>query len=342
MQGQVSNLESEAQKRFKKDLAGINNQYIQANQYGSPQHMKSAESRAREISKATLEQRSKMLQDAMKSELSLGHQQQQANLKQTGLLGDQAQREYEDMLNKIRSTNNLGAIKFGNEQAENEDLYKNFQNEAAWEWPHLKGAIVKEARQGALGDVFKGLENRNVSLDQLAGLNTKYSESQKEAQAARRDLQTRDSTIADLQKQLGIFQTQQQKQQAQAAEAAKAAEEKAAKAQRLTILRTPKKQQAQPAGRSEALNVPFNPQSVFNNMTPIEQHAYRNYPTEAEFAAQQSAFTKSHFAGPNAGYMNRGDFPYRVPPTQLKAFWAGDPSSLQKNGYRFVNGQWVK
>lgn len=356
MQGQVSNLESEAQKRLKKDLAGINNQYIQANQYGSPQHMKSAENRAREISKATLEQRSKMLQDTMKSELSLGHQQQQANLEQTGLLGNQAQREYEEMLNKIRSTNNLGATKFGNEQAENEDLYKNFQNEAAWEWPHLKGTIAKEARQGALGDVFRGLENRNISLDQVAGLNTNYSESQREAQAARENLQTRDSTIKDLQRQLGVFQTQQQAQasagQKRAQKQAQAAEDmrlsKAAQAaadQKRTQQAAEAKRLAQMRGvtpRGEALNTTFNPQDVFNKMSPIEQHAYKNYPTDAEYATRQSDFTKAHFAGPNAGYMNRGDFPYRVSPDKRKAFWSGDQNWLRQNGYKFANGQWIK
>jgi hypothetical protein len=213
MQGQVSNLESAAEKRFKRDLAMINNQFIQANQYGSPLHIKTAEDRAREVSKSTMEQRSRLLEDAAKSELSLGHQEQQSKLKQLGMYGDEAQKEYEDMLNKIRSTNNLGATKFGNEQAENEDLYKNFQNEAGWEWPHLRGAIAKEGRLNALGDVFRGMDNRNISLDQLAGLNTNYSESQKEAQDARRDLQTRDTTITDLQRQLGVFKTQAQQQE---------------------------------------------------------------------------------------------------------------------------------
>jgi hypothetical protein len=267
MQGQVSNLESEAQRRLKKDLAGINNQYIQSNQYGSPQHMKSAESRAREISKATLEQRNRMLQDAMKSELSLGHQQQQSNLKQTRVLGDQAQREYEDMLNKIRNTNNLGATKFGNEQAENEDLYKNFQNEANWEWPHLKGAISREARQGALGDVFRGMDNRNLSINDLAGLNTNYSESQKEAQTANRNLDTSNATIADLQRQLGVFTTQAQQQKAaQAAEAQRQAQQRqqaqqqqqaqAAEAQRLAGLRAEAERNAVPPQYNHKLLTP--------------------------------------------------------------------------------------
>lgn len=267
MRGQVSNLESAAEKRLKRDLAAINNQFIQANQYGSPLHIKSAEDRAREVGKSTMEQRSKLLENAARSELSLGHQQQQANLRQTGSYGDTAQKEFEEMLNNIRSTNNLGATKFANEQSENEDLYKNFQNESAWEWPHLRGAIAKESRQGALGDVFRGMEDRNISLDNLAALNTRYSESQKEAEAARTQLSTRDSTISDLQRQLGTFRQQQQSSQAaeaqrraqqqQADEAQRQQRNQAAEAQRLASLQ---------AETSRNANAHYNPALVTPEM----------------------------------------------------------------------------
>lgn len=262
MRGQVSNLESAAQKRLKRDLAAINNQFIQANQYGSPLHIKSAEDRAREVGKSTMEQRSKLLEDAARSELSLGHQQQQANLRQAGSYGDQAQREYEEMLNNIRSTNNIGATKFANEQGENEDLYKNFQNESGWEWPHLKGAIAKESRQGALSDVFQGMANRNISLDNLAALNTRYSESQKEAEAARTQLQTRDNTIADLQRQLGVFNQQQQANQAaetQRREQQQRADEerrRVAETQRLSVLASQAAQNSGPAYYNRSLLTP--------------------------------------------------------------------------------------
>lgn len=234
MRGQVSNLESAAQKRLKRDLAAINNQFIQANQYGSPLHIKTAEDRAREVSRSTMEQRSRLLEDATRSELSLGHQQQQANLRQTGSYGDQAQREYEEMLNNIRSTNNLGATRFQNEQNENEDLYRNFQNEAGWEWPHLRGAIARESRQEAMGDIFRGLETRNISLDNLAALNTRYGESQREATESRNQLQTRDNTIADLQRQLGTLRQQQQAAETQRQAEAQRQQQQAAEVQRQT------------------------------------------------------------------------------------------------------------
>jgi hypothetical protein len=232
MRGAVRTLESEARQKLKKDLAAISHQYVRANQYGSPQHIKAAEDRAREVSKATFGERNKLLQGSMKSELSLGHQGQISNLRQLGLYGEHGQKEFSDVLGTVRDMNKLGSTKWGNEQAENEDLYKDYQNQAGWEWPHMKGAIAGQARRGALGDVFSGMENRNISLDQLANLNTNYSELQKENASRVSDLDTRDKTISDLQKQLGVFNKQQERNRLQQANDRERADE-AQKLQRL-------------------------------------------------------------------------------------------------------------
>jgi len=185
--------------------------------YGSSAHRRAAEERAQEINRATLGERNKLLQESMKSELSLGHQGQLSNLRQLGLYGDQGQREFGDTLSKIRDMNKLGSTKWGNEQAENEDLYKNYQNEAAWEWPHMKGVIAGNARSGALGDVFRGMSNRGIGLDQLAALNTNYSELQKENVALRAGLNTGPGVRDDLSQQL-LRQQQAAQQQQQAAQ----------------------------------------------------------------------------------------------------------------------------
>ena len=219
MRGAVEGLESEAKRKLKKDLAAISHQFVRANQYGSPQHIKAAEDRAREVSRATFGERNKLLQDSMKSELSLGHQGQIANLRQLGLYGEHGQKEFSDVLGNVRDMNRLGSTKWGNEQAENEDLYKDYQNQAAWEWPHMKGAIAGQARRGALDDVFRGMEDRNISLDQLANLNTNYSELQRENAARISELDTRDQTISDLESQLNIQNnTRIQADRAEAAE----------------------------------------------------------------------------------------------------------------------------
>lgn len=208
MRGAVEALEYEARQKLNKDMASINGRFISRNMYGSSAHRRAAEERAQEINRATLGERNKLLQESMKSELSLGHQGQLSNLRQLGLYGDQGQREFGDTLSKIRDMNKLGSTKWGNEQAENEDLYKNYQNEAAWEWPHMKGVIAGNARSGALGDVFRGLSNRGIGLDQLAALNTNYSELQKENANRRAELDTERGIRADLEQQLGRFNTQ--------------------------------------------------------------------------------------------------------------------------------------
>jgi vacuolar-type H+-ATPase subunit I/STV1 len=71
------------------------------------------------------------------------------------------------------------------------------------------------------------LSNRGIGLDQLAALNTNYSELQKENVARREELDTGNKTIADLQKQLGIFKEQQAQQAAQQ-QAQQAAQQQAA------------------------------------------------------------------------------------------------------------------
>jgi hypothetical protein len=295
---QVENLESAAQKRFKRDLALINNQFIQANQYGSGLHRKAAEDRAREISQATLEQRGRLLNDTAISELALGHQDQQAKLRQLGLYGDQAQNEYQNLLGAIRSTNQLGATKFGNEQAENEDLYKNYQNEAGWEWPHLRGTISKEARTQAFGDIFG-----KPSVNRLAEANTGYSELEKEAQTARAELQTLRNAQNELQRQLGIQQNAQRQAQTQAD-----AQRKQQEAQRLA-------QQQQAAAEAHV-----QAQADFNRKNRPEYLAVKgildNLSKQSGFALKGNPYNDESYESAIRG--------------------------MQAQGWRFVNGQWVK
>jgi hypothetical protein len=176
MQAQISSMEREAQQRMKKDLGMLNGEYIRLGQYGSLQHMRAAEERARDINKATLQQRDALLQNALKSGLQAEHSGDITNIKQLGLLGKQSQKDYGDLLQDIQNTNKLGATKFANTQAENEELYKNYQNENLWQWPHMRNT----ARNEAYRDIFRGLDARDISLDNLAALNTRYSELERE------------------------------------------------------------------------------------------------------------------------------------------------------------------
>lgn len=197
----VASLEEAAKKRLKQDMAAINNKYISVNQYGSPQHIREAEDRAQEINKATLEERSRLLQNTLKEQLSLGHEGQIGDIRQLGTYGNIAQNEFGDVMGKIRGLNQRGADKWANDQAENEELYKNYQNESLWQYPHMRTQVKNEAMSDIFGDIGK----RDLSLDQLYNLNTRYSELQKENQgllAGQTELQSLRDLNDQLQRQI--------------------------------------------------------------------------------------------------------------------------------------------
>ena len=180
IQGQIDQLEYAGGKRLKSDLGRLANKYTRLGQYGSPGHMSAAEERAREINQSILEQRNKLTEGGLKNQLQMQHQSNIGDIKQLGMLGELGQQEFGDSIKTIRDLNRLGSTKWQNKQAENEELYKNFQNEAMWMWPHMKGQAMKSGRYGALADVFNTMQNNNISLENLANLNTNYQEMQKE------------------------------------------------------------------------------------------------------------------------------------------------------------------
>ncbi len=253
MAGKVSMLEQSAQERMQKDLEALGNQYIRLGQYKSPQHLKAAEERAAELNKAVLEQRNKILQESLRDQLALGHEEEIDKIKQLGQIGGQSQKDYGDLLKTIRDTNKLGAEKFANNQAENEELYKNYQNENLWQWPHMRAAArsegmqagIGEGRSGALGEVFRGLGDRNISLDNLAALNTRYSEIEKEQPVAGAPIKDLRGMIPQMQQELT---TQRQ------AEAAKAQKRQAQEVERVRQL-AQEKQRMEQARAAEAQQI---------------------------------------------------------------------------------------
>lgn len=230
MAGRVSMLEQSAAERMQKDLEALSNQYIRLGQYRSPQHLKAAEERAAELNKSVLEARNKILQESLRDQLTLGHEGEIDKIKQLGQIGAQSQKGYGDLLKTIRDTNQLGAEKFANNQAENEDLYKNYQNENLWQWPHIRASArgegmqsgMGEGRSGALGEVFRGLGDRNISLDNLAALNTRYSEMEKEAATPSNPINDQNAAMQQMQQELTTQRqaeaTRLQQRQAQEAE----------------------------------------------------------------------------------------------------------------------------
>lgn len=180
IRGQIDQLEYAGKKRLKSDLGRLSNKYTRLGQYGSPQHMREAEQRARELNESILEQRNKLTEGNLKNQLQMQHQSNIGDIKKLGMLGDQGQQEFGDSIKNIRDLNRLGSTKWQNSQAENEELYKNYMNEAMWMWPHMRGQAMRSGRSGAFSDVFNTMRNNNISLENLANLNTNYQEIERE------------------------------------------------------------------------------------------------------------------------------------------------------------------
>ena len=180
IRGQIEQLEYAGKKRLKSDLGTLSNKYTRLGQYGSPQHMSAAEERARELNQASLEQRNKLIEGNLKNQLQMQHQSNIGDIEKLGMLGELGQQEFGGTLQNIRDLNRLGSTKWQNSQAENEELYKNYMNEAMWMWPHMRGQAMRSGRSGAFSDVFNTMRNNNISLENLANLNTNYQELERE------------------------------------------------------------------------------------------------------------------------------------------------------------------
>ena len=294
MAGKVSMLEQSGAERMQKDLEALANQYIRLGQYKSPQHLKAAEERAAEINKGILVARDKILQESLKEQLALGHESEIDKIKQLGQIGTQTQKDYGDLLKNIRDTNILGAEKFANQQAEIEDLYKNYQNENLWQWPHMRAAArnegmqagIGEGRSAVLGDVFRGLGDRNISLDNLAALNTRYSEMEKEQPVVGAPITEERALIPQMQQELT---TQKQ------AEAMKTQQRKAQEAERLRQLaQETQRQQAQEAER-------------MNREAALSRHLQtENQRLQAEKQAWYNQYIANMDAARNPAYVTHG------------------------------------
>ena len=62
--------------------------------------------------------------------------------------------------------------------------------------------------------------------------------------------------------------------------------------------------------------------SRFDQMSPVEQHAYRNYNTENDYLTEHERLLKEHFAGSNSGYGHRGGtLPWRATDQERASYW---------------------
>jgi len=186
MRPRVAQLDEEARQRIQKDLGAINNRYIKLGQYGSEQHMSEAERRAEEINKAMLEQRQRMLEESLKSKIGMQHEEEVNKLRKLNTLGSAGHKEFADVIHDVRDINKLGATKWQNEQDDLEQLYKNYQNEKLWEWPHMRNKVRGEAHD----EIFGNAAARGLQLDEIANLRSRYSEVEKERNALQANIKS--------------------------------------------------------------------------------------------------------------------------------------------------------
>ena len=230
MQGKVSQLEEDARQRMQKDLAEINNRYIKLGQYGSEQHMADAERRAQELNKAMINQRNSYLDESLRNQIAMQHEGEIGNIRKLNVLGEAGHKEFGDVLQNVGNLNKLGANKWKNQQDELDQLYKNYQNEQLWEWPHMRNAVRGEAHNEILGNAAA----RGLGIDELANMRSRYSESQKEVDRLNSLMNAeRDKWGVDIKNLQDYYGAQQQERQ-RAAELqrqadARAAQERAAR-----------------------------------------------------------------------------------------------------------------
>lgn len=170
---QVKQFDRDAKARIKKDIQDINNQYLRIGQFGTEQHRKDLEARTREINRSALEQRNKILQGSLVDQFKLQQGEDIGKNKQLDALRRSGETEYADLLNKITQMNKLGSTKWQNNQAEEEELYKNYNRAGANEWPSNSSGRLPS-------DIFSNLPNRDIGLDNLNNLRTNYSELNKD------------------------------------------------------------------------------------------------------------------------------------------------------------------
>lgn len=172
VQGRTALLENAAQEALNKDIEGVNAQFIRAGQYGSPAHLRAITERSQGLNRATLQERQKLSEGALKSNLSTEHGSQIADLEKLNQYGTEGYKEYLDTLANVGDMHKVGMGKLKSRQRENEDMYQNFQNEALWEMPYMRS----QARHAALGEIFPQWTKEGRGLEDIIAMNTTYKQ----------------------------------------------------------------------------------------------------------------------------------------------------------------------
>ena len=134
------NLDYETKQLIKKAHGRINADNVARGVYGSQAHIGEMERAAREIIASSHNNRSNLFQSGLGDNLKRFNINDRNNINRLESLSKFGSNEYNEILGKIKGLNESGTNKWANEQSKLNSDYNNYEDELAWQWPHMRTA----------------------------------------------------------------------------------------------------------------------------------------------------------------------------------------------------------
>jgi len=197
LQKALDHIESRARNVLNDDLGRISNKHIRRNGHGSPAHIREAEKRALEINEVLQKEKANFLQRAIQNKIDSQDESSQYNLNRLAKLGHLGTAEYASVIKNIRDVNKIGTKQWEEDQLENQELYKNFQNEANWQIPQLMQSAKLTGKNDLAKELLHGLNvsEKDFDIDRIKNLPSELIHSHQ-------GIADRDLTIEQLEQKL--------------------------------------------------------------------------------------------------------------------------------------------
>jgi hypothetical protein len=165
-----------------------------------------------EINDATFGARSNVLKNELGQGITSMHDKDINKVQKLNQQDQLANTEFGDMVGDIKRTNTVGLEKWKNDQAGNEQLYKAYQNEKAYQQPRLLGNAKVAGAMSGIDGMFGHFANQGVDLNSISDLQNKYSNLEKELSTANNKIKTYDD-YAKQKQQIALQEKAKQDQQ---------------------------------------------------------------------------------------------------------------------------------
>lgn len=188
-------IDEEAKQKAKADMTALNAKYIKQGMYGGQSHIKSASERMQELNNAAYGTTAKTLNNELMSGVGSKHSDTLNKIGKLSQYDQLANSEFANMLNDVKRTNTMGIEKWKNDQANNEQLYKAYQNEKGYQQPRLLGNATRTGFNVGYGAGIDGIENhfsnQGIDLSQISDLQGRYNNLEKELMSARAEIKNK-------------------------------------------------------------------------------------------------------------------------------------------------------